>query len=95
MRRHEKALADARETLMRTIARISEARNQVHQIEVAVEKCEFYLGKLGESARKATESRDGARTLSAEWDQRVREAEELLESTRSIARARRSPGATS
>jgi chromosome segregation protein len=71
VRRHEKALTDARETLMRTIARISEARNQVHQIEVAVEKCEFYLGKLSESARKATESRDGARTLSVEWDQRV------------------------
>src|SRR5436309_6227959 len=66
VRQHEKALTDARETLMRTIARISEARNQVHQIEVAVEKCEFYLGKLGESARKATESRDGARSLSAE-----------------------------
>jgi chromosome segregation protein len=86
VRRHEKALTDGRETLMRTIARISEARNQVHQIEVAVEKCEFYLGKLGESARKVTESRDGARSLSAEWDQRVREAEELLESTRQLAR---------
>jgi chromosome segregation protein len=86
VRRHEKALTDARETLMRTIARISEARNQVHQIEVAVEKCEFYLGKLSESARKATESRDGARSLSAEWDQRVREAEELLETTRQLAR---------
>jgi chromosome segregation protein len=86
VRRHEKALADSRETLMRTIARISEARNQVHQIEVAVEKCEFYLGKLSESARKATESRDGARSLSVEWDQRVREAEELLETTRQLAR---------
>jgi len=85
VRRHEKALTDARETLMRTIARISEARNQVHQIEVAVEKCEFYLGKLSESARKATESRDGARTLSVEWDQRVHEAEELLETTRQLA----------
>ncbi|MGH9424112.1 MAG: chromosome segregation protein SMC, partial [Thermoanaerobaculia bacterium] len=86
VRRHEKALTDARETLMRTIAKISEARNQVHQIEVAVEKCEFYLGKLSESARKATESRDGARTLSAEWDLRVNEAEELLETTRQLAR---------
>jgi chromosome segregation protein len=86
VRQHEKALTEARETLMRTIARISEARNQVHQIEVAVEKCEFYLGKLSESARKATESRDGARSLSAEWDQRVREAEELLETTRQLAR---------
>src|SRR5262249_36130244 len=43
VRRHEKALADSREVLMRTIAKISEARNQVHQIEIAVEKCEFYL----------------------------------------------------
>src|SRR6185436_4534150 len=60
VRQHEKALTDARESLMRTIAKISEARNQVHQIEVAVEKCEFYLSKLTESARKATESRDGA-----------------------------------
>ena len=85
VRRHEKALAEARETLMRTIARISEARNQLHQIEVAVEKCEFYLGKLGESARKATESRDGARTLSSEWDQRVREAEESLQTDRQVA----------
>jgi len=86
VRRHEKALTDAREMLMRTIAKISEARNQVHQIEVAVEKCEFYLGKLGESARKATESRDGARSLSVEWDQRVHEAEELLEMSRQLAR---------
>jgi chromosome segregation protein len=86
VRRHEKALADARETLMRTIARISEARNQVHQIEVAVEKCEFYLGKLSESARKAMESRDGARKLSVDWDQRVAEAEELLEAARQLVR---------
>ncbi len=85
VRRHEKALADAREVLMRTIARISEARNQLHQIEVAVEKCEFYLGKLSESARKATESRDGALTLSADWDQRVQEAEAALETARQTA----------
>ena len=37
VRTHEKSLSDARELLMRTIAKISEARNQVHQIEVAVE----------------------------------------------------------
>jgi chromosome segregation protein len=80
VRRHEKALTDARETLMRTIARISEARNQVHQIEVAVEKCEFYLGKLSDQARKAAVSRDGARTTMADWDQRVREAEASFES---------------
>jgi chromosome segregation protein SMC, common bacterial type len=85
VRRHEKALTDGREMLMRTIARISEARNQLHQIEVAVEKCEFYLGKLSESARRATESRDGARTLSAEWDERLREAETLLENARQVA----------
>src|SRR5213075_2722986 len=35
VRQHEKSLADARESLMRTIAKISEARNQVHQIEIA------------------------------------------------------------
>src|SRR5258708_2401222 len=38
VRRHEKALADARESLMRTIARSSESRNQVHPIEIAVAK---------------------------------------------------------
>jgi len=78
VRRHEKSLTDARETLMRTIAKISEARNQVHQIEIAVEKCEFYLTKLSESARRALESRDGAVALVGEWDQRLGEAEELL-----------------
>ncbi len=60
VRTEEKGLASLREGLMRTIARISESRNQVHQIEIAVEKCEFYLGKLGDSARKASESRDSA-----------------------------------
>ena len=60
VRTEEKSLASLRESLMRTIARISESRNQVHQIEIAVEKCEFYLGKLGDSARKASESRDQA-----------------------------------
>jgi chromosome segregation protein len=79
VRRHEKALTDARETLMRTIAKISEARNQVHQIEVAVEKCEFYLGKLSEQARRAADSRDGARAGVVDWDQRVRDAEEFLD----------------
>ena len=78
VRRHEKALGEARETLMRTIARISESRNQVHQIEVAVEKCEFYLGKLGDSARKAAESRDASRARTADWEQRVLQAETLL-----------------
>jgi chromosome segregation protein len=70
----EKRLADARELLMRTIARISEARNQVHQIEIAAEKCEFYLGKLGETARRATESRDGALDRSERAEAAVHEA---------------------
>src|SRR5918912_1091807 len=74
VRQHEKALQDARESLMRTIAKISEARNQVHQIEIAVEKCEFYLSKLSESARRALESRDGAAALVGEWAQRLHDA---------------------
>jgi chromosome segregation protein len=86
VRRHEKALADARESLMRTIARISESRNQVHQIEIAVEKCEFYLTKLTESARKAAHSRDGALTQMNEWEQAVRDAEQALLSAQETAR---------
>ncbi|PYQ53364.1 MAG: hypothetical protein DMF59_02050, partial [Acidobacteria bacterium] len=86
VRGHEKALADNRETLMRTIASISEARNQVHQIEVAVEKCEFYLGKLTDAARKATESRDGARATMREWDAAVRAAESALVAAQHAAR---------
>ena len=82
----EKSLADAREVLMRTIARISEARNQVHQIEVTVEKCEFYLGKLSDQTRKAAESRDGARTQMYDWEQQVREAEGALAQTQQAAR---------
>jgi chromosome segregation protein len=78
VRRHEKALSDSRESLMRTIGKISEARNQVHQIEIAVEKCEFYLTKLTESARKAAESRDGALAQMYEWEQSVRDAEQNL-----------------
>jgi chromosome segregation protein len=86
VRRHEKALSDSRETLMRTIARISEARNQVHQIEIAVEKCEFYLTKLTESARKAAESRDGALAQMYEWEQSVRDAEQALVTAQQTAR---------
>jgi chromosome segregation protein len=86
VRQHEKALTDARESLMRTIAKISDARNQVHQIEVAVEKCEFYLGKLSDAARKAAESRDGARVLMAEWEQRVRNADQALVDAQHTAR---------
>ncbi len=86
VRQHEKAVSDAREALMRTIARISESRNQVHQIEIAVEKCEFYLTKLTESARKAAESRDGALALTSDWDARVTEAESLLADAEQTAR---------
>src|SRR5215212_937170 len=86
VRQQEKSLADARESLMRTIARISESRNQVHQIEIAVEKCEFYLSKLTESARKAAESRDGALAQMYEWEQSVRDAEQNLVVTQQTAR---------
>jgi chromosome segregation protein len=86
VRQHEKALTDSRESLMRTIAKISEARNQVHQIEIAVEKCEFYLSKLSESARRALESRDGAAALVGEWEQRLRDAEQALVEAQHIAR---------
>lgn len=86
VRQNEKALAESRESLMRTIAKISEARNQVHQIEIAVEKCEFYLTKLTESARKAAESRDGALTQMYEWEQSVRDAEQNLVVTQQTLR---------
>ena len=86
VRQHEKALADSRESLMRTIAKISEARNQGHQIEIAVEKCEFYLTKLTESARKAAESRDGALAQMYEWEQSVRDAEAALVAGQHTAR---------
>jgi chromosome segregation protein len=85
VRQHEKSLADSRESLMRTIARISEARNQVHQIEIAVEKCEFYLTKLTEGARRATESRDGALGQMQELEQLVREGEEALAAAQDLA----------
>jgi chromosome segregation protein len=78
VRTHEKSLADARETLMQTIAKISEARNQVHQIEVAVEKCEFYLGKLQDAARRATDSRDFAKMTLSEQEAALRAAEQAL-----------------
>ncbi|HEX9984698.1 MAG TPA: chromosome segregation protein SMC [Thermoanaerobaculia bacterium] len=86
VRRNEKALAESRESLMRTIAKISDARNQVHQIEIAVEKCEFYLSKLTESARKAAESRDGALAQMYEWEQSVRDAEQHLLAAQANAR---------
>jgi chromosome segregation protein len=86
VRSNEKALSESRESLMRTIAKISEARNQVHQIEIAVEKCEFYLTKLTESARKAAESRDGALNQMYEWEQSVRDADQNLLVTQQILR---------
>jgi chromosome segregation protein len=86
VRQHEKSLADARESLMRTIARISESRNQVHQIEIAVEKCEFYLSKLTESARRALEHRDGAKATVGQWNERVAEAEQALVEAQQAAR---------
>ena len=86
VRQHEKALADARESLMRTIARISAARNEVHQIEIAVEKCEFYLTKLSDAARRATENRDGALATMQDWDRRVQQAEEALVAAQRAAR---------
>lgn len=86
VRQHEKAIADARESLMRTIARISAARNEVHQIEIAVEKCEFYLTKLSDAARRATENRDGALATMQDWDRKVHSAEETLVAAQHAAR---------
>ena len=86
VRQHEKSLADSRESLMRTIAKISEARNQAHQIEVAVEKCEFYLSKLDDQARRAAENRAVAQSTMNDWDTSVREAEEALVAAQQHAR---------
>ena len=86
VRQHEKALQQLRESLMRTIAKISEARNQVHQIEIAVEKCDFYLTKLIESARKIAESRDRSRQTLSAWQQQLREAEAALVTAQRAAR---------
>src|SRR5437763_812778 len=79
VRQHEKSLAEARESLMRTIAKISEARNQVHQIEIAVEKCEFYLSKLSDQARRASENRAGAFATVHDWDGRVTDAQNAVD----------------
>jgi chromosome segregation protein len=86
VRQHEKSLADARESLMRTIAKISEARNQVHQIEIAVEKCEFYLSKLSDQARRASENRAGAFATVHDWDGRVVDAQNALDAAVQHAR---------
>ena len=87
VRSHESTIASSREALMRTIARISEARNQVHQLEIAVEKCEFYLSKLSDTSRKVVESRDTARQQAERWDERVRLADEELTRLNDAARA--------
>ncbi|HVR41971.1 MAG TPA: chromosome segregation protein SMC [Thermoanaerobaculia bacterium] len=88
VRTDETRLASLREGLMRTIARISEARNQVHQIEIAVEKCEFYLGKLSESARKASEGRDAARARLDQARRHLQDAEQgLLDAQRQAREA--------
>jgi chromosome segregation protein len=86
VRTHEKTIASSRETLMRTIARISEARNQGHQIEIAVEKCEFYLGKLNETATKVLENRNSARERMEEQQKLVHEAEQALLDARKKSR---------
>ncbi|HUF17488.1 MAG TPA: chromosome segregation protein SMC [Thermoanaerobaculia bacterium] len=85
VRTNERSLAESRESLMRVIARSSEARNQVHQIEIAAEKCEFYLGKLNETARRATDSRDSALERVSISQQALQEAEQDLTLTRQRA----------
>ncbi|MBW3565893.1 MAG: chromosome segregation protein SMC [Acidobacteria bacterium] len=87
VRRHERAIAEARENLMLTIARISDARNQSHQIDIAVEKCEFYLGKLDAAAQKVSEERDSARSVAMDWEGKVRATEQRLVELQRLARA--------
>lgn len=86
VRGHETSIAGSREGLMRTIARISEARNQVHQLEIAVEKCEFYLGKLEDSTRKAVQNRDAAQQRADEAERSLREVEQSLVAAQQQAR---------
>ncbi|MGH9459049.1 MAG: chromosome segregation protein SMC [Thermoanaerobaculia bacterium] len=87
VRTHEKSIATLRETLMRTIARISEARNQVHQIEIAVEKCEFYLGKLDDSARRASQNRSTAQAALESASEALAAAERALMDAQHAAQA--------
>lgn len=82
VRQHERTITTHRENLMRTIARISDARNQVHQIEIAVEKADFYLGKLDETARRVGENVDEARERLNVAQRAVDDATENLEQTR-------------
>jgi len=86
VRTHETTIGTSRESLMRTIARISEARNHVHQLEIAVEKCEFYLSKLIDTSKKVAESRNTAREQADRWDDRVRQAGEELANFQAAAR---------
>ncbi|HUO83551.1 MAG TPA: chromosome segregation protein SMC, partial [Thermoanaerobaculia bacterium] len=86
VRRHESALSGCRESLMRTIARISEARNQAHQLDIAVEKCEFYLGKLNDASRKVSESRDAARQQASQSEQRIAEAQDEMDRLQETSR---------
>jgi chromosome segregation protein len=87
VRHWEKRISELRETLMRTIGRIAEARNQAHQIDIAVEKCEFYLGKLEDTTRRMSADRDAARAEVDSWNIRTREAEESLGELQHTARA--------
>ena len=86
VRSWEKKISDLRETLMRTIGRISEARNQAHQIDIAVEKCEFYLGKLEDTTRKMSAERDEARSIVDSWNRKMTEAGEALERLQGTAK---------
>ncbi|HXI12892.1 MAG TPA: chromosome segregation protein SMC [Thermoanaerobaculia bacterium] len=85
LRQGERVLTESRETLMRTIARIAEARNQVHQIEIAVEKCEFYLAKLGDAKKKVSDNRNHALERVSDWNEQVRAAESALSVARQEA----------
>jgi chromosome segregation protein len=87
VRTTERELTTAREQLMKTIARISESRNQLHQLEIAVEKCDFYLGKLIDTAKKASEELDGASQRMTQWQQAVSEAEAALTEATAAAKA--------
>ncbi len=86
VRSWEKKISELRETLMRTIGRISEARNQAHQIDIAVEKCEFYLGKLEDTTRRMSAERDEARSVVDSWNQKMTDAEEALQRLQAAAK---------
>ncbi|MGK2859974.1 MAG: chromosome segregation protein SMC [Thermoanaerobaculia bacterium] len=87
VRTMERELATSRELQMKTIARISESRNQLHQLEIAVEKCDFYLGKLIDTAKKASEELSGASQRMTEWQQAVADAETALAAASAASKA--------